>query len=351
MKITNKIILLLISVFVVQLSYAQPVLTSNINLSIGNSYRMDGYDYVTNIDPSPSGPNQTWDFANVTGELVITGKPMFCVDPSSTPFADSAAVTTADICAFGSDSISTNYQYFVNSSSSQILTAMGNITQIGNADYGDFIDGIVEYEFPFTYNDSYDYSYEALGVDVNQGYYYMHDSSTVTVEADAYGTITTPVDTYQNTLRMKITQHQYLWTKLEPGDDWLFLGDHIFYEYRWMAPGIKVPVMFVVEYEDTEDYTVHYLVEYDFTTGIEEKTESKIACYPNPVTDRLTIRSDKAVTGIRLFSVNGRQMNEISIRTNPANQYTIDFNRYPKGVYLIELEFEDGSMITKKIIK
>lgn len=73
MKTIKKLTLFLVSTLVMHVAFAQPVINSSINLSIGDSYRMDGYDYVTNIDPSPSGPNQTWDFANVTGDLVITG--------------------------------------------------------------------------------------------------------------------------------------------------------------------------------------------------------------------------------------------------------------------------------------
>lgn len=353
MKVFKNFALLFISTFVMQAAFAQPVITSNINLTIGDSYRYDGYDKVTNAEPGSPGANQIWNFADITGDEVLTGATYRCVDPSMTPFADSSAVQNADICTVDTNfNLGINYFYYVNSSSSQVMTAGGSITPNGDALYGAFSgDGYVWYEFPFTYNGSYDYSYEVMDYSISEGYYYHHDSSTVTVEADAYGTITSPVKTYQNTLRIKQTHHQYNWMKLNPGDDWMFIGDITQISYRWMTPGIKVPVMTFIEYEEPDEYTVHYLVEHNFTTGIEEGVGCQIELYPNPVTDHFTIQSDKAFNDIRLFSINGEQKNRASFRTNQTNRQTIDFSRYSKGVYLIELEFDDGTTVTEKIIK
>ncbi len=354
MKVLKKFALLFISIFIMQAVFAQPVITSNINLSIGDTYRYDGYNKVTNIEPCPPGANQTWNFADVTGEEILTGATYRCVDPATTPFADSSAAQNATICTVDTNfNLGIDYFYYLNSNSSQVVTASGSITPNGDALYGGFFagDGYVWYEFPFTYHDSYDYSYEVMDYKITEGYYYHHDSSTVTVEADAYGTITTPVKTYQNTLRIKQTHHQYNWMRLNPGDDWIFIGDLIQISYRWIAPGIKVPVMTFIEFEGTDEYTAHYLVEHNFATGIEEGVGCRIELYPNPVTDHFTIQSDKAFIGIRLFSLNGEQKNMASFGVNQTNRQTIDFSRYSKGVYLIELEFDDSSTITKKIIK
>ncbi len=176
----------------------------------------------------------------------------------------------------------------------------------------------------------------------------MHDSSTVLVEADAYGIITTPTGTWQNTLRIKKTQHQYLWVRLNPGDTWFFLGDNIGIEYRWMAP--KMPVMFVAGFEGSDEYTVHYLVDYNFTTGVTENADNMINIFPNPATDWLTIESPEVFNNISLFLMNGRQMNEFNL-TNPVSRQTIGFSKYPKGVYLIEIGFDNGNVLTRKAIK
>jgi hypothetical protein len=352
MKIISKITLLLILTLAIQISFGQPVITNSINLSVGDTYRIDGYDAVSNIDPTPAGPNQTWNFADVTGDVVLTGKPMSCVSPSQTPFADSAAVIEADICAFGNDEISTHYEYFKNNNSSQLLTAMADITSIGEIDYGRFIDGIVNFKFPFTFNDTYSYSYEALGYDVINEYYFVHDSSTLNVEADAYGTITTPIGTFEDCLRIKITQHQFLWARFEPGGNWIFLGDNISYEYKWMAPNIKVPVMQVFEYCVKENiYTVHYLVDYNFVTKTKEISETNVKATPNPVSNKLVINSDKAFNKIRLLSITGQQLKLLSSENEKTKKQTVDFSTYPTGSYLIELEFDDGTIMTKKIIK
>ena len=349
MKIINKILLLLVSVLSLQISYSQPVFTSSINLSVGDSYRYNGYNNVTNADPGFSGKGQVWNFAAITGTLTIIGKTQVCTLPSLTPFADSAAVAGADICVVGVDSTSTNYQYFVNGNSSQILAAMGSVTTKNNAFYGDYKAGIVQFKFPFAYANSFNYSFEVQYYDVAKNYYYFRDSSVVTIEADGYGMVTTPARTWENVLRIKKTQHQFLWMKSQAGENWTFIGTHLVNEYRWMAPGVKLPVMFLMNYDGADEYTAHYLVEYNFTTGVDEKYTGEVEIYPNPVTDRLTISSDKLFNNIRLFSVNGRLLEDS--KTNLVKNKTVDFSDFKEGVYFLEIDFNDGNTISKKIIK
>ncbi len=349
MKIINRYLLLFVSVLSMQILYAQPVFTSSINLSVGDSYRYNGYDNVTNVEPGFSGENQVWNFAAITGTLTIKGKTHVCMLPSLTPFADSAAVANADICVVGEESTNTNYIYFTNDNSSQVIAAMGSITQKNNALYGEYIKGVVQFKFPFTYASSFTYAYESQFYDVAKSFYYFRDSSIVTVEADGYGTVITPAGTWENVLRMKKTQHQYLWRKSETGANWVFIGNYLANEYRWMAPGVKLPVMFLLNFNGADEYIAHYLVEYNFTTGVDEKNLGEVEIYPNPVTDRLTISSDKLFNNIRLFSVSGRLLEDI--KTEPVNKTTVDFNTRKKGVYIVEVDFGIGNTVTRKIIK
>jgi len=351
MKTMKRIIPFLISIFVTSGLFAQAVLTSNINLSIGDSFRYDAYSNVTNVVPGPAGENQIWDFTNVTGENYSQGNVESCVNPATTPFADSSAVSQADICTYRADSSGDgHYQYYINSSSSQVITAMGDILADGNALYSEYIDGVVLYEFPFTYGNSYDYWYKSQVFDTSLGYYFKRDSTSVTVEADAYGTVSTPLTTYNNTLRIKTTIHQYYWMRFNASDDWMYIGDMVDVGYSWMAPGIKVPVLFF-DFANTDEPYVHYLMDHNFPSAIKEIANNGIKLFPNPVADKITIQSERPINNIHIFSVNGQQMDAVVLPANGINNRSVDVSHYPAGVYSIEFKLKDGRKVTKKFIK
>ncbi|MCF6170735.1 MAG: T9SS type A sorting domain-containing protein [Bacteroidales bacterium] len=328
---------------------AQPVLTSDINLSIGDTYRYDGYTEVTNIEPGPGGANLIWDFSDITGEMFIEGVAAICVDPATTPFADSAAVADANICTKNVDDIGP-FQYFDNDNSSQNVIAMGFVAEAGSS-FGTYTDIMTVCEFPFTYNDSFDDTWEFINFSINGGYYDMRDSSFTTVEADAYGTITTPLGVFPDALRVKTTTVDYSWMRFEAGGDWIPLGFSTDIEYKWYAPNIKTPVMYIIEKEDFPSYDVRYLVEYNFQVGIEEQSEVCLEIFPNPTTDRLNIKTNEVIYHISVFSLSGQLMDTVLMPTNPPHQHTVNLSNYPKGIYFIEVGFKDGSTLTERVIK
>lgn len=338
----KKLTLLFFSIAVALSVFSQPVLTSSINLSIGDTYRYDGYHEVTNIEPGPGGANLTWDFSDVDGESFHEGVPAICVDPSTTPFADSAAVADANICTAPVGG-SGYYQYFDNDNSSQNLIAMGLILE-SSSSFGTYTDIFTAFEFPFTYNDSFEDTWELINFNIGSGYYFMRDSSITTVEADAYGTIITPLGEFQNAIRIKRTTVDYSWMRFVEGGEWIPSGPNTDIEYSWFAPNIKVPVMFIDEFDGFPSYSVRYLMEYDFSVGIEEQSVVQVEIFPNPTTESVTIKTDATIERVFVYSLNGQQMGETSSQT-------IDLSKYPKGIYLIKVGFEDGNMITERIIK
>lgn len=338
----KKITLLFISIAVALSVFSQPVLNSYINVSIGDTYRYDGYSEVSNIEPGPGGANLTWDFSGITGEIFYEGAAAVCVAPSNTPFADSAAIADANICTSPVDGIGP-YQYYDNDNSSQNLIAMGFMAESGNS-FSTYTDIFTALEFPFTYNDSFDDTWELISFNFNGFYHNRRDSSFMTVEADAYGTITTPLGVFPNALRIKRTTTDYSWMKFEAGGDWISFGSFTDIEYSWFAPNIKTPVMYINEMEGFPNYEARYLVEYNFSVGIEEQSVVQLDIFPNPTTERVTIKTAETIKRVIVYSLNGQQMGE-------ASSQTIDLSKYPKGIYLIKVGFEDGNIITERIIK
>ncbi len=346
----KKFTLLFISVFALQALFSQPTLTSNLNFTIGDTYRYDMYHEVTNIEPGPGGTNMVWDFANVTGPTYIEGYGGICVDPTTTPFADSAAVANANICLRSEETPEESpYQYIESNNFSQEIIAMGFLGG-GSSNFTTYTNPQTIIEYPFTYGDSFDDTWELIMYSPDMGYYFNRDSAIVTVEADAYGTITTPVGVFQNALRIKTTTTDYSWTNYD-GTGWISNGSFTDISYQWYAPDIKIPVMSISEPEWLPGYMVSYLVEHNFSVGIEEMADMHLKIFPNPTTDRVTIKTDKIISHVRICSLNGQGVDIHKLKANKTNQISIDLSKYPEGIYLIEVGFDDGNVRREKIVK
>ncbi len=347
----KKINLLIVSIITTLSVFSQITLTSDINLTIGDAYRYNGYEEVTNIDPGIGGANLVWDFSTITGEIFYEGNGAICVDPATTPFADSSAVNNANICTRNIDNPDLGpYQYHDNDNSSQNLLAMGFLGE-SNSSFSTYTDICTSLEFPFAYGDSFNDTWELLGFHIDYGYYFMRDSAMSTIEADAYGTITTPLGEFQNALRIKTTTIDYSWYRYEAGGEWIPSGPFTDIEYTWYVPNIKVPVMIITELDGFTSYSVRYLVEYDFTTRIEDHLNHQIETFPNPVINQVFIKTDKPFNSFSIYSINGQRLEAHNLESNLSHQQTIDLSQYPKGIYFIEIVLENGNSLTKKIIK
>ena len=346
----KKTILFLIAVIAVLPLFAQPVLNNDMNFAIGDTYQYDTYTDVTDIDPSPGGADLVWDYGTIGGTY-IEGYGVICVDPTTTAFGDSTAVADADICIRNEENPNVGpYQYYECNNTSQNLIALGFLG--GGGSFSTYIDVQTALEFPFTYGDSFDDTWEYWSYNIDSSYYYMRDSSIVTVEAEAYGTITTPTGEFQNVLRVKRTTIHYDWydyTGEGLGTD--VPDPYTEIQYDWFAPSMKVPVMIITEIDWLPGYTVRYLVENSFTTGIEDRVDHHLEIFPNPATERVTIKTDQVFNSVSIYSINGQLLDAATSQTEQRHQQTIDLSKYAKGVYIIEVGFEDGIVVKEKIIK
>lgn len=66
--------------------------------------------------------------------------------------------------------------------------------------------------------------------------------------------------------------------------------------------------------------------------------------YPNPVKDLLTIKSNDSVKNVKIYSIDGKKVAEES-------STSVDMSKYPKGIYMMTIQFVDGRLSTQKIIK
>ncbi len=82
--------------------------------------------------------------------------------------------------------------------------------------------------------------------------------------------------------------------------------------------------------------------------------EDVISYYPNPVKEELYLKweliNENKVTSIQVYALNGQIVKDIS-KLESTNNQTVIFQDYPKGIYLLQLNYTNGDEKTIKIIK
>ena len=69
--------------------------------------------------------------------------------------------------------------------------------------------------------------------------------------------------------------------------------------------------------------------------------------YPNPATDKLYIDADKEYSTLRLQNILGAI---VYSEDNISVHHTIDISSFKKGVYLLQLTENNGTLVAKKLI-
>ena len=83
------------------------------------------------------------------------------------------------------------------------------------------------------------------------------------------------------------------------------------------------------------------------TTGslsTDEVSKSKTNIYPNPTKGEITIKTDKKIKSSTVVDLSGKLLLQTSSEK-------VDKSSFTKGIYLLKVEFADGSTKTEKIIK
>ncbi|WP_417291679.1 T9SS type A sorting domain-containing protein [Corallibacter sp.] len=87
--------------------------------------------------------------------------------------------------------------------------------------------------------------------------------------------------------------------------------------------------------------------EYDSTLGVDKVSlnTNSVTLYPNPVSDRLFIKSTEIIKTVTIYNVNGQLIKEVNTLGK-----SIDVASLPSGLYFVKINTANGET-TKKIIK
>jgi hypothetical protein len=72
-----------------------------------------------------------------------------------------------------------------------------------------------------------------------------------------------------------------------------------------------------------------------------------LAIYPNPAYNTLNISSDSELKSVKLFSITGAEVGNVQVNT----QYKfVNISQFSKGIYLVNIETENGTT-RRKFVK
>lgn len=317
----------------------------------------------TTIDFSTTGANQTWDFSNLnpTSQTLIHFPDMSSAGPLAgfefgafsppqyradyyLPATDLPIGTIGNLLP--TIQIEDVFRYFnridtaINAVGLSISTSMGNIPK-----KSDTIE--TYYKIPLDYSDHYT-SRGYTNMDFNPFFdaiYIQHRGRNTTV--DGYGTINTPFGSFQ-ALRVHhiINEVDSFYINYSGFSQWIPIPVPTSHEYEWWAKDQKLPVMKIVTTEVGGNETVTKITyrdkfRYDLVASIAENKAIEIGIYPNPASDKLTIKANQPIQKIALFNLNGQLLMEKSF--NSSEKAIIDVSNFTKGQYFVVSYLASGS--------
>jgi len=128
------------------------------------------------------------------------------------------------------------------------------------------------------------------------------------------------------------------------------------WDMNWIAPNEDMgPITFYLAVNDANDnggrtgdaiYITNLSVASSTTTSTTEAINAQIAVYPNPTSQSLTIQSlNLPILNAKLYTASGQLIQQ------QAFPNSLDVSNYSSGLYLLELQTENGVVLKKILVK
>lgn len=271
---------------------AQPVLEyAHVNL-LGRTYPVHLVTNQGTADPTPNGPNLTWNFTGATYQMNFGT--IAYVAPATTP--QGASYPTADLAQVAISPLGTSYTYLnLTSSLLEILAE-----DVGTANPRIYTDPKTVLVFPYAYLNSF-----------TDAYAYPGTTGSTTRVYSGYGTVILPTGTYTNVVKMTSSS-----------------GAINFFRSNPVEPLVQIEsdgsaIVF-------GDATV---------TGVADLAQMPVlTVLPNPTTDKVQVEGLASGAQWQLADLQGRVLLAGSLRSGPLQ---LDLAGFAAGPYL--LVAQDGT--------
>lgn len=341
----KKLLPIIFSIIVLP-AFSQITITSADIAQIGDVINRKADTLTPITGPGPAGANQSWVMTNLS--QYVNDENTSVVSVGSTPYA--AQFPNSNI-AMTNDNASYIY---VNNSSSIMTTqgGAGDLLMLGTTIVAPLNPDLTLHNFPRTYNSTYTDTYKTdvtingsvINPLVSQVRYKR--VGTVTDVTDGWGTITTPVGTY-DVLRVKRSDHakDTIWILPVFPPTWSVFStkDDTSYSYQWLGNNMKLAVA-ELNYDSLDQPKTFKwtLTPPPSTVSVNENsTNENVQIFPVPVSDNLNLRFGNDIeTGEYYFSVydiTGKVLLQKLINGAAAGTYTISVGELAPGFYTWQL--------------
>lgn len=302
--------ILIINLFLISTFFAQPILNET-NLNFNNT----SITYsASNIGFSigSTGANQTWNYSNLiltqTG-TTIQSEVLTAPFMSSFPNANLIVKNSSNGTDFFAmlKKTSTKLETLGISSNAGVLVNFTPNPQ-------------TQFDFPFSYNSI-----------INDTYATTNDPATnnpFSINYDAYGTLITPFDTYNNVIRTK---------KLD--------GINPIYEWRTTNP---IQLVLSVVYGSSGITSITFYKNSSLSTTENNLNEIKISS--NPISENFQVinnQNNQSSFDYKIYDLSGRQISQNRTQFNSD----INISSLSNGTYILEMKDDFGKTTKHKIIK
>ncbi len=315
-------------------SMAQVVLDASDVPQIGDEF-INAND-TTNIDtilPISTGINQSWDFSWIRNDSQDT---TYYVDPASTP--EASTFPTATLAQSGQQ----GYTYFF-ADQNHLEVIGGQIDTITVI----FENPLTYFIFPLSYNSfftdtgimnttiAYDTTIDISGITVTIDSVRIHRTMILTDSVVGWGSITTPITTYDSVLQMKSKEEDIDSIFVHTTgifSTWMPIQNmsNITNKWEWLTKYKKTALVSFEVSEDTIKKITYFL---DPLVNIETQTTAnlQITIFPNPANLFFSINAKTPVSFVEIFDMTGNIVQSIITNNQP-----VSVEKLPSGNYLIK---------------
>lgn len=315
-------------------AWAQPTLTATgCNPVIGETAT---YYNGTHLSQGGSGANQNWDYTALAGGQ---GDPTSWVAPSST--TQGSSFPTANIAGYSSTT--TNTSYFANSGTvRQSVGVYANTVVTTYSDPEDFL------RYPFTMGDSY---VDTWGGQYTNSGFTFYRSGTISVTADAYGTMVTPGGTFTDVVRVHFVEAYQDSANLGSPIVTTYTND----EYAWYKDGVHDPIAWTFTFTSLGGTTTSSGYVSFGAVGTDPATAISLDIFPTPASDQLTLELGLAqAEDVKIVVMNaiGQEVEAMEMgMSNPGlNRFQVGVSTLPAGIYFAKIMLNGQSTTTKRFV-
>lgn len=346
--------LLILSAFIVSAlgTKAQiTVTTSDVAAPVKVIYQSN--DTMPTVSEGSFGINQTWNMSALNSHSTDT---MTFISPT---WAPNSNFPSSNLVA--KQGWQNNYVYLTNSASG--LTVEGSAATV---DFGGGPTNInqintpseILINFPGNYLSTFTNNYVGntnfyLGYDPGIGFVVdsvrMHSHVKKTVLVDAWGSLTTPLGTF-NVLRLEetVVKHDTTDAQVPAFGGWVY-GVDVSADsttgYSWWANGVGFPLV-SIKLDSLSNIKQTQWLQALPAVGINEQTNATVVnVYPNPAQNQITFTVEPNKIGaIQVLDITGRMIDYILVT---GDNVVVDISKLATGVYSYALVGKDNAILNR----